>query len=232
MNTNGNIVESSHNEEIKEIINAIPNWLTSWGISIVVGVLIIAIFIIANIPNYQSTIVKVWIRSEKDIPRVKSLNSFTVRKVLVKENDNVLFKEPFLITVNEVTNKIDTITVPISGKVHFLTYITKNATINKGAELFSIVPSNNTIYGEAELSKEQLSSCRVGDIITISELNFKINKKGKIIFIAPYPLTNSKFKVRIQFESQAGNNIPLPLECSGEIMGKKETILRRFFKSF
>ncbi|MGG8496980.1 HlyD family efflux transporter periplasmic adaptor subunit [Tenacibaculum sp. TC6] len=130
---------------------------------------------------------------------------------------------------------------PIDGKLENLKFLGNNQFIEKGEALFSVLPSDNEIIGQAFLPSEGAGKVRVGQKVKIKLDSYPFQEygiiEGEIDKISLIPLEKI-YLVRIKLSngliSDNGLELNFSKEMSGqaEIITQKRRLLARLFEKF
>lgn len=88
---------------------------------------------------------------------------------------------------NELVSALQTwkihhlISSPIEGQLAYLGFWRENVHVNNGQELFSVIPEQNEVMGEVQLSAEGAGKVKIGQEANVKLVDFPYNEFGKLI---------------------------------------------------
>ena len=144
---------------------------------------------------------------------------------------------------NELVSTLQTwkshhlITSPIDGQLAYLGFWRENVYVNNGQELFSIIPKQNEVIGEVQLSAEGAGKVKVGQEANVKLVDFPYNEFGKLtgkvrsLSRVTQKLTTTNGTVEtylavIEFPEGIRSNFGIPLTLNPEAKGQVEIITR------
>lgn len=130
---------------------------------------------------------------------------------------------------------------PTAGKLAYLRFLENDAFIDPGTALFSVIPDQGKIYGQAQLPISRSGKVKAGQPVNIRLENYPFEQygmlKGRVESIAIMP-NEDTYMVRVALpeglRTTYNQSLPLTQHLSGEteIITEDLRLLERFFYQF
>lgn len=224
-------------EEIHDIMQRTPKWITRWGITVLFGIIVLILtgtyFI--HYPDIVET--SIWISGKEKAVKIKGVDNLTINKILVKDKAIVAINDPlFLMNNRDDLEKLEIIKAPIAGM-----FYQQNSDINphpNELDLGFIVPQNQIQIVHGKLPIEGIGKVEIGHHVILKLDAFPYREfgviEGRVKSVSP-SFDDNSFDVAISLanglQTQNGKKITLPMKLRGkaEIMTKDKSLLKRIF---
>jgi hypothetical protein len=218
--------EPVHTEQIQDIIGAPPIWLYRWGISFVLVIALLCIFVssVINYPEVVKTQLK--IRSAFLPDSISFKNPARLIKMLVP-NDSRVKKGEDLAIVESSNNKI-IIKAPMSGKLTYAGIIHEEQQLAPEQNVFFISSRSDSFYGEMVIPQTEIYKVKPGQTVLFNQQNSGHEKqgilKGKIRYITNDQFKNGQCFAEVDFDPINNNHKVSSFLLRNGIMADAEII--------
>lgn len=161
--------ESLHSENMQDIIGAPPKWLYKWGISIIMGVLLLCIGMSFFISYPDVVHLSLRVRSSAPTTPVVCADSGRLIKALV-DNDQLVYRGQNVAYINSNNLKL-IIKAPVAGKIVYAGIIHENMLLKPRQQIFYIVGNGSSFFGEMEITPNYIGKIKPGQNALISIRN-------------------------------------------------------------
>ncbi|PWK18069.1 HlyD family secretion protein [Arcicella aurantiaca] len=226
-------------EEFHDIMQRTPKWITRWGITIllVIVVLILTGTHFIHYPDIVET--NIWVLSkEKPVP-INREADIEISQVLVKDKVLVHAGQPLFLCAKQINKQfVEVIKAPITG-IFYLKSIPENIEIQKDKiEIGFIIPKNQQHLVNGKLPIEGIGKVEIGHKVILKLDAFPYREfgviEGSVQTISP-SIEDNTYDVAINLtnglQTQNGKKITLPMKLKGkaEILTNEKSLLKRIF---
>ncbi|MDR1706926.1 MAG: HlyD family secretion protein [Prevotella sp.] len=212
-------------EKIRNIIGQVPSVLVRNGTLSICMVLIILLIISLFLPYREIISIKIRVKTVPDTFFFNATkNGFFV-------SDTILSKITSNTTIGYIIDydTIQTIHSPISGDI--LMNVNSKEYVEKGKNIFWIVPHNYTYFGLAEITIEDIKKVKKGDKVSMKSYNNKIIE-GAIENVYFIPKTQNFYEIKIRFnENPLKENLLPEVVYEGQIILSDISLLKKIMLS-
>jgi hypothetical protein len=231
--------EPLHTEQIQDIIGTPPRWLYRWGITFVLTIALICIFIssVINYPEVVKTQLKILSTS---LPNgISFKESVRLIKILVP-NDTPVKKGDDLAIIENLTGKA-AIKAPMNGKLTYAGVIHEEEQLAAGRNIFFISIGNGNFYGEMFIPQNEANKVKTGQTVLVRLRNAVDEKQSELIGTIRY-ITDDQFKNGRYF-AEVDFNVPKDVNkddhaflrsgiiADAEIITARATLFQRLIRS-
>jgi HlyD family secretion protein len=229
--------EPVHTEQMQDIIGKPPRWLYRWGITLVLGIGLICVFISSRI-NYPEVIQTRLKLLPLSSPYTVAVNdSARLVKILVQNDREVKKGDSLAIAQSSAGETF--IKAPLSGKLTYASIIIENQQLKSNQEIYYISSGNNGFYGEMIIPPNDIDNVKAGQTVVVKLRNKNTGTlKGVIKYITDYQLKNEQYVAEVDFNDYKRNEKegrPVSLRkgmvADAEIITANTTLLLRLLKS-
>jgi multidrug resistance efflux pump len=222
-------------EEIHDIMQRTPKWITRWGISILLGIIILILFG-TNFIHYPDVIeANVSVQGRPKLVSLKRNPLTNINKVLVKDKSLVKANDPlFLLSSQDGTGQLEIIKAPISG----IFYRQHSEIEAHKLDLGIIMPQNQQHIIIGKLPVDGISKVEIGHKVILKLDAFPYREfgviEGNVQSISPSIDDNTydvEFGLLNGLTTQNGTVVSTPMKLKGkaEILTNDKSLLKRLF---
>lgn len=160
------------------------------------------------------------------------ISSLSIENKEVLENLNVTLLTNYQNLINGLNlwEQNYVFKAPFNGKLDYLKFVTNNQFIKQGEPLFSILPLNNTIIGQAFMPSDGAGKAKIGQNVTIKLDTYPYQEYGSLIgeikSISLIPL-EKVYLVNIDLPNGLKSDNDVNLNFSREMTGQAEIITEK-----
>jgi multidrug resistance efflux pump len=228
--------ESKHTEQMQDIIGTPPMWLYRWGISLVLAIAVVCIFISSTISYPEAIQTQVKIHSVDSPYGLSTKDSARLIKILVQNNSSVK-KDDYLAVLENSTGKMN-IKAPVNGELIYAGVIHENEQLHPNQNIFFIVGENRGFYGEMIIPQNDIYKVKSGQIVLIKLRNPADDERtldGVIRYVTNDQLKTGDYVAEVNFYNQNNKDGYLLLRngmiTDAEIITAKATLFHRLIRS-
>lgn len=222
-------------EEIHDIMQRTPKWITRWGITVLFGIIVLILtgtyFI--HYPDIVET--NIWVSGKENVVKIKGVDNLTINKILVKDKAIVAINDPlFLMNNRDDLEHLEIIKASVGG----MFYQQNPDVASNNLELGFIVPQNQVHIVHGKLPIEGIGKVEIGHHVILKLDAFPYREfgviEGRVKSVSP-SFDDNSFDVAISLanglQTQNGKKITLPMRLKGkaEIMTNDKSLLKRIF---
>jgi len=234
-----NSKDQVHTEQMQDIIGTPPRWLYRWGISLVLGIALICIFIssLIDYPEAVQTRLKLVAVYPPYIVALK--DSGRLNKIIVQNECEVKKGDALAIIQSAAGN--NGVIAPVSGKLNYAGILRENEHLVPGQHIFYINNEKGGFYGEMIIPQNDVDRVKKGQRVIVKIRNSRDENhsllKGTIKYITNDQLKNEQYLAEVDFDGPEQNNetdylfLRNGLMTDAEIIIVKTTLLRRLCES-
>lgn len=211
-----------HTEEIQEIITKVPSWIVRWGITLLFGVLLIAVAISVLVRYPDMVKARISLQSSGSVTSVIVNAPGIITNVFVKKDKPVKNGQALIEIQNTVDKKNYILKAPQDGIIGFTSIIQPGTAIQSNQEMFRIHPHNQQLFGLVKIDQNNISKIKEGQDVLINLSNYPSEKygplKGKINYLANEPTKDGFFvgKISLNKDNATYKGIRLSNWMTGE----------------
>lgn len=230
--------EPVHTEQIQDIIGNPPRWLYRWGITIVLAIALVCIFI-SSVINYPEAIkTQLKILSTHGPDSIAFKDSARLNKILVS-NDSQVRKGDQLAVVENATG-IYVLQAPISGKLYYAGIIHENEQLAPSQNIFFIAIDNSDFYGKMIIPQNEAHKVKPGQMVLVKLRNAdekQYSFSGIIKYIVNGQSGNGEYFAEVDFDNLKNSYATHYLlqrngtMADAEIITAKATLFQRLVQS-
>jgi multidrug resistance efflux pump len=229
--------ESLHTEQVQDIIGTPPRWLYQWGITLVLAVVLLCLFIssVINYPEAVKTQIEMLSASSAD--GISFKDSARLIKILAP-NDTTVKKGESLAIIENAIGKI-TIKAPKSGKLTYAGIVHEGELLAPGQNIFFISLGYSDFYGEMIIPQNEAYKVKPGQTVFVKLRNSPDEKrsllKGIIRYISSDQPKNEQYLAEVDFDNLNNKTEYLLLRngtvADAEVITANATLFHRLIKS-
>jgi hypothetical protein len=201
-------LEPLHTEQVQDIIGKPPIWLYRWGISLVLGIIVLCILISCFIPYPEVIKTDLKIISAVPVQKISIKDSARLTEVLI-QNGRQVKKGEILAVAENVIGKI-TIKATENGELRYVGIVREKEQLIPGQVFFDIISNSGDFYGEMPLSKSMASKVKPGQTVLVNIKNYsgegQFAMTGKIKYIADNSLKSDEYIAEVNFPPNPNGN--------------------------
>ncbi|HEX8020964.1 hypothetical protein [Mucilaginibacter sp.] len=228
--------ESVHTEQMQDIIGTPPVWLYRWGISLVLAIGVICVFISSTVSYPEAIQTQIKIHSVNSPYGLSIKDSATLIKILVQNNSSIK-KDDYLAVFETSTGK-KSIKSPINGKLIYAGVIHENEQLHPNQNVFFIVGENRGFYGEMIVRQNDIYKVKSGQTVLVKLRNSVDDQRtldGVIRYVTNDQLKTGEYVAEVDFYNHNNESGYLLLRngmlADAEIITAKATLFHRLIKS-
>lgn len=226
-----------HTEQIQDIIGTPPNWLYRWGISIVLLVAGLCVFIASKVSYPETVRAVITLHALNSTAHVLARDSGEITRLLVADGLQVNAGTALIVTKSDSGSMV--LKAPITGRVNYEEILHEHASITAGERLFSIDASDKGFYGELDIHGKDRYKVTAGQVVLIKIRSVgkeQANLKGTVKYILNHPTVNSDYIAEVDFDERHLNQnghmlLHNGLKTDADVIIANATVLSRLMQS-
>ncbi|NVM67697.1 multidrug resistance efflux pump [Mucilaginibacter sp. SG538B] len=226
--------EPVHAEEMQDIIGTPPMWLYRWGISLVLAIAIICVFISSTISYPEAIQTQIKIHSVNSPYGLSIKDSARLIKILVQNNSSVK-KDDYLAVLENSTGRKN-LKAPVDGQLIYAGVIHENEQLHPNQNVFFIVGENRGFYGEMIVSQNDIYKVKSGQTVLIKLRNPVDDQRtldGIIRYVTDDQVKTGEYVAEVAFDNHGSGYLLLKngMIADAEIITAKATLFHRLINS-